>query len=346
MEQKAVKDKKEASRELGSVRPGEHKIILPSRKVIVEPVLFMAALFTMPFYSMGQQYILERTYNDMAGDNVYISNASCGEIAEGDPVYIFEKDVQERSTYISMIVDLAKTVPLFLVGPFFGAYSDKIGRKYIMFFGLTGVAMNTLAFVLVAEYSLPIWVLVAGAFVEGALGSYPVVVMSGYSYLADTTTLESRAFRLTVCEIIMLLPSMASLIIVGFLIETFGYVVPGIMVLGGTILNGIYIAFFVPPTFEKVKNAKFFDFEHVKRAAKVFTEDDGTHRRPRLRLILLIHFPAYAAVLGALGIYIFYVSDFPLCWDSVDIGFFSGTYILVGTVGGLIAYKVSILLLK
>ena len=341
MEQNVVNEPQETPKELGGVRPGEHTIIMPKRKVIVEPVLFMVALFTWPYYSVGQQYILERTYIDMAGNNVYQSNASCGEISEDDPVYIFEKDVQERSTYFSMMVDIARTVPVFLIGPFLGAYSDKIGRKYIMFSGLAGITINVLLYVLVAEYELPMWILIIGGVFEGALGSMAVVIMSGYSYLADTTSLENRAFRLTVCEILMLLPTIISLIVVGFLIENLGYVWPGVIVLGGTVLNGIYVAFLVPATFEPIKNAKFFDFEHIKRAVKVFTEDDGTKRRPRLTLILLIHFPAYTAALGGLGIYIFYVSDFPLCWDSVDIGLFSGTYIMVGTVGGILAYRVS-----
>ena len=171
---------------------------------------------------MSQQYILERTYTDMAGNNEYILNASCGDISEDDPAYIFEKDVQERSTYFSMMVDIARTLPIFLIGPFLGAYSDKIGRKYIMFFGLAGITLNILLYVLVTEFELPMWILIIGGLLEGTLGSMPIVIMSGYSYLADTTSLENRAFRLTVCEITMLLPTTISQIVVGYLIEYLG----------------------------------------------------------------------------------------------------------------------------
>ena len=117
---------------------------------------------------------------------------------------------------------------------------------------------------------------------EGALGSMSVIIMSGYSFLADTTSLEERALRLIIKEILMLLPTAVSLIGVGFLIENLGYVWPGVIVLGGTVPNGIYVALFVPATFEPMKNAKFFDTQHIKRAIKLFTTDDGSNRKWRL----------------------------------------------------------------
>ncbi len=90
------------------------------------------------------------------------------------------------------------------------------------------------------------------------------------------------------------------------------------------------------------ENARFFDLTLIKQTVALFTVDDGKNRRPRLWLLLITNFSAFVAVMGNFGIYVYYVSDFPLCWDSVLLGISSGVSLSTAVIGGLVGFQVSI----
>ncbi len=226
---------------LDGVRTGSHKILLPKRAIIAEPMLFLASLFTWPFYSCAQQYILHRITEDMLGNQTFShDNTTCQKTRDDDPAYLFGKQVQASATNMSIYIDIARTVAVILVAPLLGPYSDKVGRRMPMFLGLGGLILNMGIYMVVSLLNFNIHFLILGAFLEGLLGSLSVIVMAGFSYITDITSIESRAFRIMMAEMSMMVPMTIGQVVVGYFIQWWGFSIPVGICLGGTLVNFIY----------------------------------------------------------------------------------------------------------
>lgn len=299
------------------------RVRVPRRTIIVEPVLFFFALLNFPFLSLVSQYTLKLFREEFAGPNAtahHMSRNECEHLNHSSEKYHIEKEIQSHAAYFGLLLNAVRSVPALFMTLLLGSYSDQKGRKFVLYVSLTGLSLNVGTFVLVAGLALPKWVLLFGAFAEGMCGSMMAVILGCMSYVADITTHENRAFRITAAELCLFFPIIISSLGLGELINLLGFFWPFVIVLGGALLNIIYIILFVPETIIINPEAKFLDFTHLKTSVQIFSKDNGTGRRPRLQILLLATFFAMTGSFSSLSLTVLYVSDVPLCWDSVIIG--------------------------
>ena len=299
------------------------RIRIPKRKYIVEPVLFFFALLNFPFLSLVSQYTLRLFQEELGGENAtehHMNRSECEHMNRSSKGYLLQKEIQSHAAYFQLMLNIVRSVPALFVSLFLGSYSDQKGRKLILYISLSGLSLNISSYVLVSALGLPKWVLFFGAFAEGMCGSMMGVILGCLSYVADVTTHKDRAFRITIAELCIFFPIILSSLGLGIIIKKLGFMWPFVIVLGGALLDMVYIMFFVPETIIKNPEAKFLDFSHIKTSVRIFTRDNGSGRRPKLQIILMATFFAMVATMSAFGLTVLYVSDVPLCWDSVLIG--------------------------
>ena len=146
------------------------------------------------------------------------------------------------------------------------------------------------------------------------------ITMGIYGYVSDQSKPSNRRFRISAVEMVMFGGGIFGPIGYGYWIKESGYFYPGLITVGGGLINILYIIFFVPDTI-RVNNSQrpqFCSLAPFKKAVRLFTHDNGTNRRWKLCYL-------YVAVLF---VSLAYSDGFtsrlelnpPLCWNSVTIG--------------------------
>ena len=110
-----------------------------------------------------------------------------------------------------MYINVAHSVPALFSTLFFGSWSDKIGRRPVMFLPLIGDLVQAVWFLMNAIFlSAPVWYLLIGKVVSGLLGSYASLLMAVFAYVSDTSDNNNRTPRVTLLESMLYLGSVAS----------------------------------------------------------------------------------------------------------------------------------------
>lgn len=140
---------------------------------------------------------------------------------------------EARSNATSLVADmtawqgpLQSSIPAFVILNV-GAWSDKTGnRKALMLIPIIGEIITSFG-LLLATYFFLEWPLWATALIEALpsalTGGYSIALMGSYSLIADSTSVESRTFRIGLVGIIVTLGVPFGTSISGYLTEAVGY---------------------------------------------------------------------------------------------------------------------------
>ncbi|ORY36208.1 MFS general substrate transporter [Rhizoclosmatium globosum] len=101
-------------------------------------------------------------------------------------------DVQTQAALWSQMISLASAIPAFLLVPLMGKLVDNIGRRRLMILPILATCVGALSVIVVAEYSLSLWVIVAVHGLQGFLGGYTVFSLCAYAFVGDTTPVAKR----------------------------------------------------------------------------------------------------------------------------------------------------------
>lgn len=326
------------------------RIKQPKRTIIVEPLLVISALSTVPLVILTQQYVFQQEAKLVAikhGISNYTipptSENPCGnptsEQNRSSPLANFTEEIQAATSKFVIYSNLAASLPALLVTLFLGAYSDQAGRRYAILPPLLSSFAKVAVYVYVVLADLPVNYLLIGSFVDGFGGGYATLLLGCFAYLADITLPEQRAFRITVAEFCMFASLTLPPLAVGFWIQKSGYLLPFVVVFVGQLLAVLYAVFLVPETVIRNPDARFLTTSHLKDAAAVFTMDHGTNRRLKLNLMLLAFFFYMLVGLGSWQVNSLFQMNHPLCWNSKIIGIFAAVYIIIAVVGGMTASR-------
>jgi PCFT/HCP family folate transporter-like MFS transporter 1/3 len=324
------------------------RIILPKRTIIVEPVMIMLMAFGYPLSLLFQMFVVDKLTEEISARNMinishHVNNSEeinqC-EVNKSDPAYILQEAVQKESAYFITISTIVSCAPALFVTLFLGSYSDKAGRKFAILPPLVSAIAKCLTFLLVIYFRGSIWWLLIGSFLEGLGGFYMTALMGCLSYVSDITKPEDRLLRITIVEMCSFFSAILGPIGVGYVIRDLGYFWPFLIVLGGYLLNILYVIFLVPETVRRDPDAWFFSTEHIKTTVGLILLDNGTNRKWKLDILLFSFFISTIVTLE-MGTTTLFELNHPLCWDSVMIGYYSATMIAVATIGGAVLAKVS-----
>ncbi|CAH1791916.1 unnamed protein product [Owenia fusiformis] len=316
------------------------EITLPKRAIIIEPVMCLYFVAWAPVWSIAQQYVYSRVAEEhqFPLDSRNDTNIDCN-INKSNPLYATEQTVQQITSHWLLLNQIALMVPAMVTTVMFGAYSDSAGRRFVILSPLIGCTLRAGMFLVVIAFKLNIAFLLIGSILEGLSGSLGAAIMACFSYACDVSTNENRSFKITIMEISIGIGIASSLVSIGHFIKHAGYMYPYVFVIGVQTLNIIYVYFFVPETVRRQQDAKFLSLRHFRDTFVLYTKDNGTNRRWKLCLLIIIFLLCEMVIAGRGDTQNLKLMKTPLCFNSILLGYFGALQAFTMQLGSMVAVK-------
>ena len=314
-----------------------------ARRVTVEPIMIMASVAFGVFIVVSPQYVKERLVNARNSSLLLENseNGTCDDLSDlntSDPYFIIDQEIQADTAFWQMLIISFGFLPALFTTPLIGAWGDTVGRKIVIILPIFGFFIFATVYLFVIYFSLPLWIVVLGSFIQGVLGNYGLVIAGALAYIADVTTKKKRALRIAVVEALLVAGIGVSQVITGLLIGVAGFAAPLWMSAALSTTCILYIT--VPPFL--IETAKTRDLQDLDRYTQVETtvgilyslfHTNENCRRVKLVLPLLAVFLSEMVTYGLSNVTLIYGLGSPFCWSSYIVGVYSGVVFTSGALG-------------
>ncbi len=264
------------------------------------------------------------------------SSSSC-DVNTSDPLYQLRERVQAETANWEMYTRLASFLPGLIMPIIIAAVSDKRSRRIMLIIPCIGSMLTALNYMAMVYFNLPIYFFFLNS-IEYVFGGMGVLFAGVFAYLADTVPPEKRAFRMTVIDVVSMSNGAIANLFVGYWIKAQGYFWPLTFVTGGKTLALLYAIFLVPETIHSAPGAsQKIGCEQLKTGVAICYKDNGTGRRMPINLLLASY--AVTSILSSYGILTLFEMNAPMCWNSIFIGYYSATSIIVKCLAVLLVAK-------
>ena len=269
-------------------------------------------------------------------------------IDKHDPVYEALQMVQKEAAWWTMYLTLAKILPMVLATLYFGALSDKLGRKMCMLLPAIGSAIGVLADMLIDYFHLPLGFFFLEV-LEFFFGGHLLMKLGCSAFIADTVYGPKRSIRMTILDSLSFSSSALSSLLLGlWLKHSSGYFWLFVFVFSGNVLSFLYTSVFIPsqPAQSEIltedsqighniinrdesyegqlttsHRSGLSLWQNLTSGISLYIKDNGSGRRWKLNFLLISFF---ISALSATGhITTLYEVNTPLCWDAKMIGLFN-----------------------
>jgi len=311
-------------------------ITMRPRKYVVEPLIFLYLVSGFPLITVIGQWTYVKIGEEMGIDvntnhNISIdTNCSKGHCP---------KDlVQAASVDFKMKLHLASFIPQLLSPLIIGAISDRYGRRIMLILPCISSLIMVITYLTVMWFKLSVWWVymnVLGSF----FGSFPVMMVGCFAYIADTVPPAERGFRMTVVDVTGMLSGSVVSLLVGYVVTKTDFWVPLFGVLFGKIIVLLYVLFCVPESLSNKPSERKVTIKHLFSGFKLFFVDNGKGRIWRLWLLLMMF--CVTDIIGSWGISTEYFMNAPRKWNSLKISMYSAISAVVESVVVLAFSKIS-----
>ena len=318
----------------------------PKRTIIIEPVIFLYAAFSLTMVPMSEQFVYMKMAEKYGVDPLVATKGNssqlgpCGNTSGPNSTFQIIQTIQEDSSQWLLYLSVAVSVPSIFSIIFIGTYSDVGGRKIAILLPSIGGMLKAIVFLIVIYLNLDVEFLLIGYVLDGLSGSQMCLYMAGFAYIADVTTEKDRSFRITVLEATIGIAAATCQVGVGYWIRLTGFFQPFIFILVLAVLNMIYVIFFVPETIKRTPGTRVCGTDTYCKIFRLYFTDDGTGKRWKLAFLLAVVFSISFVMVSLPDVLSLFMLDAPLCFDSVLIGYFQAGFLLSCQVGSLVAVKV------
>lgn len=264
------------------------------------------------------------------------------DIAQNSTLRELEREVQSLSTRMDLMLTFFRTIPSLLLAPFWGAWTDKSGRrKPALIFPVIGSLLQTIIMLAVLYLKLPLYVMFVGSAISGFSGFITVLTIAIMSYIADTTEKSGIAFRFAIIQLMAFLGGFISQLTSGLWIESFGFIAPVWLMLACYSVAAIWVIFLVPENCVRVSNEKnrFFELNHLKRLVNVFKVPRTGGSRRMLLLLMFVGAICTFTDEGLTGVKTLFIIKSPLCFSPSLVGYFLAYTMLIFGLGGAVGVK-------
>jgi len=228
--------------------------------------------------------------------------------------------VQQASVAFKMNLHLAGFIPQLLSLLFIGAISDRFGRKLMLLLPCISSVIMVTTYLSVMWFKLSIWFVYIN--VLGSLfGSFPVMMMGCFAYIADTVPPAERGYRMTLLDIVGFVSGAIVNLLAGFVVTKSDFWVPLVGVFFFGIIILMYVIFCVPEPLSIKPSEKKFAAKDLLSGLKIFIFDNGTGRIWRMWLLLAVM--CVTDIVTSWGISTEYLMNSPRKWNSLYIGTYS-----------------------
>lgn len=306
------------------------------RTVVVEPLLMLYTVAIFVAHTVEAQFRYQKIGQSMGInlDNLtHGKDASC-DTNVSDPGYLEMESVQKEAARWNIYIEVATNVPSIFMTILYGSYSDKIGRKIILLLPPIGLMVAAAVNICIIHFDLPVYVFLLTS-LQSFFGGSNMMIAACFAYIADTTTHQARAFRMTLLDVILMSAASFAQLGLGYWIKAQGFFPPYMFVLGAGFISLLYGIFLVPESKPKTQNAQKNTAEYLTQGYKLCIKADSTGRRWKINMILLSY------VVGNLGstfdVMTLYEMNTPLCWKSVLIGYYEAASMMTRCLATLAA---------
>jgi MFS transporter, PCFT/HCP family, solute carrier family 46 (folate transporter), member 1 len=188
--------------------------------------------------------------------------ANCAQLSNNNGTEEIEKKIQPKVAEILMTTNLMHSIIPAIMSLFLGPWSDKYGRKKLIFSTSLGFTVTLACFCVVSilsESDIPLnpWIFVLPNIPVILSGGWPTMVLAVLCYTTDLTDETNRSSRLTIIEVIIFL---------GFILGTTGssFVLnitspTKVFIIGGSccLIATFYILFVVEESVQNIEEASF-----------------------------------------------------------------------------------------
>ena len=240
-----------------------------------------------------------------------------------------EKTVQKATAKWSVYNILANGIPVLIIAPIMACMSDKHGRKYMLLPPLIGAFIKSLLLTLTIHFEwnvnlIPVW-----NAVEAFSGSWLVSVALGCSYAADMTSSDKdRSIAIAVVELFIGFGFLLATFTSGYIIKSFGFIVPPIIAMCITLLCSLVLIFLMPESLPKDRRVLGVNpFQRIKASVDFYIKKDipGAGERWKYLVCIGVFCCVSMGTLSRTNIELLYQLGSPFCWTSVQISVW-GTY--------------------
>jgi PCFT/HCP family folate transporter-like MFS transporter 1/3 len=313
-------------------------------RVTVEPVVFCYAFGILLHVPIIQQYIYYRVGESrgiVANKTEHHSNCENHTAHDSPQLQRIMKDIQSETSFILLATIITSTIPTLFMTLMLGSWSDNVGRRTVIAIAIFGSITESSLILIIICFKLPIYFLMLSSFVGGVCGYFPTIILSVFSYVADITHPGQRAFRLGILEAIAFISGMISHLSSGWWIEKTGYVSPYWLIISLHFSAFLYTIFILPES-RYITGKKFgqglCEFQHIKSIIHLFQRKRNGQRR---KLIYLMTATA-CMMLSSTGfgcVFVLYALDYPLCFNSLLVGYYLATAFFIQAVGTILGLK-------
>ena len=146
---------------------------------------------------------------------------------------------------------------------------DNLGRKPALLISLVGTIFRNLVVILQQALGLPLEVISLGYLAGTLTGGIGTFLTACYSYYADTIPREKLGFRMTIADVFYGLVLAAMSVSMGYMIQYWGFLWPFVVVVGGHLINLVYIIFFVPESRKTQTSKQSVSLKYIFTSLKV-----------------------------------------------------------------------------
>ncbi|XP_051867137.1 solute carrier family 46 member 3 [Pristis pectinata] len=188
----------------------------PRAIVTVEPVVFLYLMSTFLSTFGVQQLILVKICEEL-----HYKEDVCGNLSHHPQESLV---VQSKASYVQLLHTAVLTFLSIPTSILLGAWSDQAGRKLGMILPSVGALIGgvTLTVMVLVKETSVYWCIFASAFI-GIFGSYAVIFLSVFSYMADITTAENRTKHLAIVEAMTYIGATVGFLLTGWLLQNFSF---------------------------------------------------------------------------------------------------------------------------
>ena len=264
--------------------------------------------------------------------------------------------MQETTSHWILYINIATGVPAILLSMIYGSVSDVIGRKLFIVLPAIGALLNTVV-ILVVVYipTVPVYVLLVGAFCSGVYGNYSVINFAVYSYVSDVSAVSGRTRQIGVLESMTYLGATLSQIVGGIWVEkTDSFEGPFWCILVCNLLVLIYTAVALPESLKLKTRSKRPGGGQVQFHSKIHTCGRNSKKvvvnlvrfikllftNWKLALLISTFFIVEINFMGITDVVILYSLGRPLCWEFDMIGYFLAAKVFLNGIASLLVLPI------
>lgn len=346
----------------------------PRVYITVEPILLVFMFSQFLSFSVFQVFLLKKVceLNANCSSPAPESNNTLLLLSSPPPDDSFDTDscrnassvvdqqVQAQTSHWLLYINIATGLPSIFLSIFYGSLSDLIGRRLFILLPTIGAMLNT-AVILVVNYipSLPVHVLLVGAFFNGIYGTYSVINFAVYSYASDVSAHSGRTRQIGVLESMTYLGATLSQIIGGvWVYKTSSFAQVFWFILACQALVMLYTIIALPESLKLHRRNNHLQHHsshrnHLSHRCGKQLKELGLHlfrflkllfSNWKLALLILTFFVVEINFLGITDVVIIYAHGEPLCWNFDLIGYFLAAKVFLNGIASLIVLPILVLL--